>query len=147
MNLPSFLWLWRIAAWSMGFALLTYFLLLLSGGSIFYFRKRAVVGPGFLRSLHLVLGSLLVLLVLLLLTIGIVGTLGHYGSLGHSPHLLLGIFVVLLVVASAITASRINRYPWLRQVHLGINLVLLLGFLGVLWTGWNVVQKYLPENL
>ncbi|NER84612.1 MAG: DUF4079 domain-containing protein, partial [Leptolyngbya sp. SIO1D8] len=31
MDLPSFIWLWRIAAWSMGLSLSAYFCLALSG--------------------------------------------------------------------------------------------------------------------
>jgi len=147
MNLPSFLWLWRIAAWSMGLSLLTYFLLAISGSGMFYFRTLERTRPEILRPLHLILGSLLLILVLLLLTVGIVGTLGHYGSLGHSPHLIVGISVVVLVITSAISANKINQYPWLRSVHIGINILLLVGFISVTLTGWTVVQKYLPENL
>ena len=147
MNLPSFLWLSRIAAWSMGFALLTYFALAISGGSLFFLRSQGKTGPDFLRPLHLIIGALLVLLVFLLLSIGIVGKIGHFGSLGHSPHLLLGILVALLVSVSAISALNIQKYSWLRWVHIAINFLLLAGFIGVSWTGWIVVQKYLPENL
>ncbi len=147
MNLPSFLWLWRIAAWSMGFSLLTYFVLAILGGAMFYFRSSEKPLPDYLRSLHLIIGIVLVLLVFLLLSVGIVGTLGHFGSLGHSLHLLLGILVVLLVSLSAISAVNIQNHPWLRRVHIVINFLLLLGFAGVSWTGWGVVQKYLPENL
>ena len=144
MNLPSFLWLWRIAAWSMGISLLTYSLLAISGSVMFYERTQERPRPAILRPLHIVLGSLLVFLVLLLLGVGIVGTLGHYGNLGHSPHLPLGILVVLLVLISAISASKINIYPWMRSVHIATNLCLFLGFIGVTLTGWTVVQKYLP---
>ncbi len=114
---------------------------------MFYFRSSEKPLPDYLRSLHLIIGIVLVLLVFLLLSVGIVGTLGHFGSLGHSLHLLLGILVVLLVSLSAISAVNIQNHPWLRRVHIVINFLLLLGFAGVSWTGWGVVQKYLPENL
>ncbi len=145
MDLPSFLWLWKMAAWSMGLSVTAYFLLAVSGGWLFYGRSNKKKRPRWLRSLHITIGSILVGLVLLLLGIGLVGTLGHYGSLGHSSHLMAGIIVVALVLASAASASRIHpQRPWARQLHVSINLVLLFGFMWVSWTGWSVVQKYLP---
>jgi ABC-type tungstate transport system substrate-binding protein len=144
MDLPSFLWLWKIAAWSMGLSVTAYFLLAVSGGWLFYGRSNKKKRPQWLRSLHITIGSILVGLVLLLLGIGVVGTLGHYGSLGHSSHLIAGTIVVALVLASAASASRIHpKRPWARQLHVSINLVLLFGFMWVSWTGWSVVQKYL----
>jgi hypothetical protein len=89
-------------------------------------------------------GGSLVLLVLLLLAIGIVGTLGHFGSLGHSSHLPAGLFVVGLVLLSAISAIFINSQPWMRSLHIGTNIILFLGLVWVSLTGWDVVQKYLP---
>jgi Protein of unknown function (DUF4079) len=145
MDLPSFLWLWKIAAWSMGLSLCTYVLLAGSGGAIALHRWSHRPRPGWLRPLHIGLGIGLVSLVLLLLSVGIVGTLGHYGSLGHSPHLLAGLMVVSLVLLSAGSASQIRGdHPWARPLHLGINLLLLLGFGWVGFSGWEVVQKYLP---
>lgn len=85
------------------------------------------------------------LLVLLLLGIGIVGTLGHFGSLGHSWHLLAGLVVVSLVFLSVWSAVQIKLMkPWGRLLHVGTNFVLLIGFVWVSLTGWDVVQKYLP---
>lgn len=145
LNLPSFLWLWRIAAWSMGLSLLAYSLLGFSGVWMQRTRRRALPRPGWLRSLHLALGGVLVLLVLLLLTIGLVGTLGYYGNLGHSVHLVAGLTVVALVLLSAGSASQVGAgRPWARSLHVGTNLVLLLGFIAVSLSGWSVVQKYLP---
>ncbi|WP_071518538.1 DUF4079 domain-containing protein [Geitlerinema sp. PCC 9228] len=145
MDLPSFLWLWKIAAWSMGLSVTAYGLLAVSGGWLFYGRRNQTKRPAWLRSLHITIGSILVGLVLLLLGIGLVGTIGHYGSLGHSPHLIAGLLVVALVLASAASATRIHpQRPWARQLHLSINLVLLVGLAWVSWTGWSVVQKYLP---
>lgn len=84
-------------------------------------------------------------LVLLLLAIGIVGTLGHYGNLGHSPHLVAGLTVVVLVLISAGSATQISpKQPWARPLHISTNLALLIGFAAVSLTGWSVVQKYLP---
>ncbi|MBO1347602.1 MAG: DUF4079 domain-containing protein [Hormoscilla sp. GUM202] len=146
MNLPDFLWLWKIAAWSMGFSLLAYLLLAISGGWMFWARQHRRWGPRFLvRKLHYLLGGILVSLVLLLLAIGIVGTLGHYGSLGHSIHLPAGLAVVALVLLSAYTATQIGPYrPWARTVHITTNAVLFFGLVLVSLTGWTVVQKYLP---
>jgi hypothetical protein len=129
----------------MGLALTGYGLLALTGGVLFYTRARDQGRSAWLRPLHLLLGTLLVLLVLLLLAIGIVGTLGEYGSLGHSIHLLFGLGVVSLVVASAWSASRIApERPWARSLHLTCNGILGLGLVGVGLSGWQVVQKYLP---
>jgi len=137
----------------MGLSILAYVLLASSGGWMVWRRKfRSPVADrpnsinvGMVRSLHYVLGWILVALVLLLLAIGIVGTLGHYGSLGHSPHLIAGLIVVALVFCSAGTASQISpERPWMKRLHIGINAILFFGLTWVSWTGWTVVQKYLP---
>lgn len=144
MDLPSFLWLWKIAAWSMGLALFAYALQLVSGMWIYARRIEKKPRPGWLRPLHYLTGIMMVLLVLLLLGIGIVGTIGHYGNLGHSSHLVAGILVVILVLLSAGSAYLIEQgYAFARSLHLSINLVLLAGFIFVSLTGWEVVQKYL----
>lgn len=145
MNLPSFIWLWRIAAWSMGLAMTAYLLLGITGGLVLYRRQARKPFPKWLRPIHYSLGTIFVLLLLTLLSIGIIGTLGHFGSLGHSIHLPLGLSVVALGIASAWSATRISpQRPWARKVHLGINIVMCLNLLGVGLSGWSVVQKYLP---
>ncbi|MBT9310620.1 DUF4079 domain-containing protein [Leptothoe kymatousa] len=144
MDLPSFIWLWRIAAWSMGLSLTLYMALLLTGGRVWYGRSHQQEQPAWLRITHLVLGGLLVALVLLLLSIGIVGTLGEHGSLGHSWHLWAGLTVVVLVLSSAIAASQIPNYAWARSLHVTLNALLLMAFLSVTYSGWTVVQQYLP---
>lgn len=147
LNLPSFLWLWRIAAWSMGLSLSAYLLLAATGSWLFVSHRQPENSSrsGWLRPLHLITGGALVGLVLLLLAVGLVGTLGYYGSLGHSPHLLTGLTVVGLTLLSGWSAIRISpQRPWARSLHLGTNLLLLLGLAAVSWTGWAVVQKYLP---
>lgn len=129
----------------MGLSLAAYFLLGMTGVWISYTRLFRQQRPNWLRPFHYLIGSLMVALVLLLLAIGIIGTLGHYGSLGHSPHLPIGLAVVGLVLVSAVSATQISpRRPWVRFLHVGTNIVLLVGFLLVTLTGWNVVQKYLP---
>ncbi|MEL6128863.1 MAG: DUF4079 domain-containing protein, partial [Cyanobacteria bacterium J06628_4] len=97
-----------------------------------------------LRLVHIVLGVLLLALVLLLLGIGIVGTLGEHGSLGHSWHLGAGLLVVSLVLASVGAASQIATRPWARSLHVAINGVLFFAFAAVSYSGWTVVQQYLP---
>ena len=143
-DLPSFLWLWRIAAWSMGLSLSAYALLAASGGVLYSARVGDRTRPIWLRPLHFTIGSIMVALVLLLLSIGIIGTLGEFGSLGHSAHLPVGITVVLLTLTSAWSATRISpSRPWARKLHLSINGILFFAFIGVTTTGWSVVQKYL----
>ena len=145
MNLPSFLWLWRIAAWAMGLSLFAYLLLALSGGWMFWRRNTQRCRPFWLRPFHFAVGAIMAFLVLILLLIGIVGTLGQYGSLGHSVHLPVGIAVVYLVFLSAWSAMQISpQKPWARTLHLTVNGVLFIGFVLVSLTGWSVVQKYLP---
>ncbi|MBD1923920.1 DUF4079 domain-containing protein [Microcoleus sp. FACHB-831] len=145
MNLPSFIWLWKIAAWSMGFALLAYLILAISGLAMFSIRRSRQPRPSWLRPLHYGTGAIAVGLVLLLLAIGIVGTLGHYGTLGHSSHLWAGLAVVVLILISAGSATQISpQRPWVRSLHVGVNMTLLVGFIWVSLTGWSVVQKYLP---
>ena len=144
-NLPDFIWLWKIAAWSMGLSIAAYLVLAVTGSWMFYTRRTGTIRPSWLRSLHFTLGSIMVGLVLLLLTIGIVGTLGHYGSLGHSSHLPVGLAVVGLVLFSAGSAILISpQNPWARPIHIGTNFILFAGFVLVSLTGWSVVQKYLP---
>lgn len=145
MDLPSFLWLWKIAAWSMGLSIFAYSLLAISGLTMLNRRISKRPRPTWLRPLHYIIGGILVCLVLLLLTVGIVGTLGYYGSLGHSPHLIAGLMVVLLVLISASSGLMISNklIPW-RKIHWGTNLILFFGFCFVSLTGWSVVQKYLP---
>ncbi|HCF29179.1 MAG TPA: DUF4079 domain-containing protein [Cyanobacteria bacterium UBA11049] len=145
MNLPSFIWLWKIAAWSMGLSLLAYLLLAVTGIWMFQTRKTRNPRHQGLRSLHYAIGGSMVLLVLLLLAIGIVGTLGHFGSLGHSQHLVAGLAVVGLVLISAGSATQISaKRTWARSLHVGTNIILFIGLLWVSVTGWSVVQKYLP---
>jgi hypothetical protein len=142
LNLPSFLWLWKIAAWSMGVSLLTYLFLAFTGLGM---ARHAENSRAIWRRVHIALGLALVSLVLGLLAIGIVGTLGHYGNLGHSFHALAGGIVVLITVLSAGAALQISTgKAWAKPLHLGLNGCLGLAFLAVLWTGWTVVQKYLP---
>jgi hypothetical protein len=145
-DLPSFLWLWRIAAWSMGLTLTGYVLLAATGSGLAYTRlKPEMYRPAGLRLLHVGFGVGIVALVLVLLTIGIVGTLGEYGRLGHSVHLPLGLMVVCLVVTSAWSASRISQErPWARKLHVLLNGALGLALAGAGVSGWQVVQKYLP---
>ncbi len=144
MNLPSFLWLWKIAAWSMGLSLTAYLLLAISGTWMFYSRSHKKQRPKWLRPLHYIIGIIIVILVILLLAIGLIGTLGHYGSLGHSAHLPVGLTVVILVIISAWSATQIHpQKPWARPLHISTNFLLFVGFILVTFTGWNVVQKYL----
>jgi hypothetical protein len=145
MDLPSFLWLWRIAAWSMGLSVTAYGLLALSGGWLWRSRQQKQGRPAWLRPLHYILGGILVTLVLILLSVGLVGTLGYYGTLGHSVHLPAGLTVVAITLLSVWSATRISpKRPWARSLHVGANLALFLGFLAVSLSGWSVVQKYLP---
>ncbi len=144
MDLPSFIWLWRIAAWSMGLSLTAYVLLTISGGTLYFARVEGRSRPSWLRPVHFTLGAIMVSLVLLLLAIGVIGTLGEYGHLGHSIHLPAGIIVVSLTLASAWSATRISpKRPWARKLHLSLNGILFLAFAFVTATGWSVVQKYL----
>jgi len=150
LNLPSFIWLWKIAAWSMGLSILAYICLAASG--IFMYRRRQhpqhtrdfTYKTVVLRLFHYAIGGCMVFLVLLLLGVGIVGTLGHFGSLGHSSHLIAGLTTVVLVLTSAFAAMQINSHPWARYLHVSINIILFFGFAWVSLTGWDVVQKYLP---
>ncbi|WP_072207823.1 DUF4079 domain-containing protein [Mastigocoleus testarum] len=150
MDLPSFIWLWRIAAWSMGLSVLAYLILAVTGFWIFRartFQQQQPINPFplSLPALHFIFGICIVSLVLLLLAIGIVGTYGHYGSLGHSPHLVAGLITVLLVISSAVSALQIRpEKPWFRRVHVTINVMLFFMLVWVSLTGWDVVQKYLP---
>lgn len=144
MDLPSFLWLWKIAAWSMGLALVAYCGLAFTGWALFRQNSPQVTLPAWWRSFHIILGLSLLFLVLALLAIGIVGTLGHYGSLGHSPHGVIGVVVVGLTLASGWAALQIRQgKAGARTLHLRLNLLLGVAMLGVLFTGWLVVQKYL----
>ncbi len=145
MNLPSFLWLWKIAAWSMGFSVFAYVLLAITGGWMLYSSTRKQPRPKGLRTFHYLIGGGMVGLVLILLTVGLVGTLGYYGSLGHSIHLAAGLIVVSLVLGSAWSASQIHpKNPWARPLHLSLNLGLFFAFSAVSLSGWVIVQKYLP---
>ncbi len=154
MHLPSFLWLWKIAAWSMGCSLLAYLLLAITGIGMFQARTKGsyagitIWGWGEtipLQLIHYIFGITMTSLVILLLGIGIIGTLGHFGTLGHSSHLVAGFLVVLLVLASGFSAMQIKAGKlWARHLHIGLNLVMLIGFIWVSLSGWFVVQKYLP---
>ncbi|NDJ18211.1 DUF4079 domain-containing protein [Myxacorys almedinensis] len=141
MDLPSFIWLWKLAAWSMGLAIAAYLLQAITGLSFLMFRSQDQ--PSWLRPLHRVTGGAIALLILILLAIGIVGTLGHYGSLGHSSHLFSGLTVVELVFLSAWSAAQIRLHSWARLVHLTSNFALCIALLWASITGWEVVQKYL----
>lgn len=141
------MWLWRIAAWSMGLTVTLFAALAVVGLVLRTQRLRPGTKPQkWLRILHRGLGILLILLILNLLAIGIVGTLGHYGSLGHSWHLPVGLGVVALALGSAWSATRIHpQRPWARSLHLKINSLLFVALALVSWSGWAVVQKYMPQ--
>lgn len=129
----------------MGSLLVIYTGLAATGITVRWLRQRSRPYPLWLRPLHLLLGGAALCLVVLLMTIGIVGTLGYYGSLGHSSHLPAGLTVVALFLGSAWSASRISaERPWARSLHIKLNLTLMIALGGVLLTGWDVVQKYLP---
>jgi uncharacterized membrane protein YeaQ/YmgE (transglycosylase-associated protein family) len=151
MDLPSFLWLWKIAAWSMGLSLTAYSALAATGVLMAHGRRsnkqtKFVAKSVGWRTAHLWIGCILVVLVVGLLAIGIVGTLGQYGSLGHSIHGIVGTLVVGLTLLSAAIALQIRQgKPWARTLHVRLNIVLGAAFLWVLWTGWVVVQQYLPD--
>ncbi len=160
MDLPSFLWLWRWAAWSMGGVVVLYGLLMATGSHLFRLRRRSssqvsmheVSGieisgreiSGQSCWVHILLGILLLGLVLELLAIGIVGTLGQFGSLGQSVHLWAGLGVTGLSLLTAWHGWQGIRWPSSRGIHVMLNGVLGLVLLWVSWTGWQVVQKYLP---
>lgn len=144
MNLPSFLWLWKIAAWSMGLAIASYLILGVSGILLFKYRREKKPRPKWLRPFHWAIGTIMVFLVLLLLSVGLIGTLGHYGSLGHSWHLPAGFLVVSLVLLSAWSSTQIHPQKlWARKLHVGVNVSLFFSLLFVGLSGWDVVQKYL----
>ncbi|WP_019508391.1 DUF4079 domain-containing protein [Pleurocapsa sp. PCC 7319] len=144
MDLPSFLWLWKIAAWAMGGTIAFYLLLLFFGSWMFYGRVTRIGRPPWLRNAHYISGIIIVFLVFLLLAIGIVGTVGYYGNLGHSSHLWAGLFVVWLICLSAWSANQIDVHnTWARSLHISVNAILFVGLAYVSWTGWSVVQKYL----
>lgn len=145
MNLPSFLWLWKVAAWSMGFSLVAYTGLALTGFWMSYTRRTQIPRPWWWRAVHFGLGVTLVTLVIGLLAIGIVGTLGHYGTLGHSIHGVVGLTVVSLTLFSALMAMQIKGDNHrARTLHIRLNVLLGAALLFVLGSGWVVVQKYLP---
>jgi archaellum biogenesis protein FlaJ (TadC family) len=144
----------------MGFTIAAYILLALSG---FWLGWRARVMPSDplrqqgeiadpdvghgLRVVHLTLGAAIIFLVLFLLAIGLVGTLGHFGSLIQSPHFVAGLTVVGLTIAAAITGLRISpERPYSRAIHRTIDVALCVALVIVTYTGWEVVQKYLPPN-
>jgi len=148
LNLPSFIWLWKIAAWSMGLSMTAYLILALSGSFLWKFRIDKSLRPKWLRPLHWGLGGILVILILILLAIGLIGTIGYYGSLGHSLHLPAGLIVVTLVLLSAWSSTQIHpQRPWARKLHLTVNIILFFSFVFVGLTGWHVVQKYLNQTL
>ena len=129
----------------MGFAIMAYLLLSISGGWMLSSRRSEQPRPNWLLPVHIAGGITMLGLVLLLLAIGLVGTWGHFGSLGHSIHLPVGLAVVDLVFLSVWSAVQIRLgRGWARPLHLGTNLVLLVAFGAVSLTGWTVVQKYLP---
>jgi hypothetical protein len=138
LDLPSFIWLWKIAAWSMGLTIAAYLLDVITGIGLL-----APHRPTWIRSLHEWIGLLMIGLILVLLGIGLVGTIGHYGSLGHSSHLWAGITVVELSFLSAWSGVQIPHQVWARPVHWGVNVVLAIALIWVSITGWDVVQKYL----
>ncbi|MEM9217681.1 MAG: DUF4079 domain-containing protein [Cyanobacteria bacterium P01_F01_bin.150] len=145
MNLPSFMWLWRIAAWSMGLAIMAYLVLAVSGGIVLVKRRSRKARPKWLRPLHYSVGVVFVILLLILLSIGIVGTLGEFGKLGHSIHMPVGLSVVALSLGSAWSSTRMSaRRPWARPLHVWINVFLFFDMVAVGLSGLAVVQKYLP---
>ena len=145
MDLPSFLWLWRIAAWSMTLSIVAYLILGLSGWLMWKIRNNSQPRPRWFRQFHRFVGTIMLGLVLLLLIIGLIGTLGEYGHLGHSVHLPACLLTVSLVCLSFWSAGQIHpSRPWARKLHLNTNIALFFAFCFVTVSGYSVVQKYLP---
>lgn len=143
-NLPSFLWLWKIAAWSMGLTILCYLTLGVSGTFLWKTRTDKTPPKKWLRPFHRSIGIIMVALIILLLSIGLLGTMGHYGSLGHSWHLVAGIVILSLALVSGWSSMNIHpSKPWARLLHVRVNIALFFSLLWVGLSGWNVVQKYL----
>lgn len=144
-DLAALLWLWKIAAWAMGLACLAYLALGITGTSFLSHRWQRRPRPHWLRPLHYGLGIVLVTATFVLFGIGLAGTWYRHGAWGHSWHLPAGLGVVALVSLSAASALAIApQRPWARPLHVGTNASLLLGLVAVAWTGWQVVQQYLP---
>ena len=145
MDLPSFLWLWKIAAWSMGLSMSAYVILSISGVVLWKYRNEKKPRPQWLRPFHWITGSIMVTLVVILLSIGLIGTIGEHGSLGHSIHLPAGLLVVTLVALSAWSSTQIHpSRPWARKLHVNLNIGLFFAFCFVGLSGLTVVQQYLP---
>jgi uncharacterized membrane protein len=144
-NLPSFLWLWRIAAWSMGLSMTAYIILAVSGVILWKKREEKLPRPQWLRPFHWIIGTIMTTLVFILLSIGLIGTIGEYGNLGHSIHLPAGLIVVSLVAVSAWSSTQIHpSRPWARILHIRLNVALFFAFCFVGLSGLRVVQQYLP---
>jgi Protein of unknown function (DUF4079) len=140
------LWLWKIAAWSMGLSMLTITLLGVSGYRLWQSRNRGKPAKAWLYQAHPVLGKILVFLTLLLWSVGFYGTVQDHGHLRFSAHFWAGSVMVILVCTSAWTAFQIPRYSWARPLHLGLNGLIVCLLFWVLATGWVVVQPHLPAS-
>ncbi len=147
-------WVFQFPAWSMGFCLIIVPLLALTGYWLRQQRlhqwQRQRLRPVWLRNLHWGLGSVFLALMIFLWAFGVVGTVARHGSLQYSGHFWAGNTMLALTLLSVWSANQINNrkaWPvirlWARPVHLGTNLVILLGLGWVSWTGWAVVQQYL----
>ncbi|MBD2099321.1 DUF4079 domain-containing protein [Leptolyngbya sp. FACHB-261] len=148
------LWVFQFPAWSMGFCLVIFPALGLTGYYIRQYRleqwQRQKLRPQWLSNSHWWLGMAFLALMVFLWLFGVVGTIWRHGSLQYSGHFWAGNVMLALTLLSVWSAQQMNNREtptairlWLRPLHLGTNAVILIGLAWVSWTGWEVVQQYI----
>ena len=105
---------------------------------------RKTLIPAHFGSRHAALGRWIVILTLLGSAGGMAVTVANNGKLILGPHLLVGLAVLLLVLATAALGPALQKgQDWARGLHIGLNAA-LLGLFG--WqaiTGVAIVNKLL----
>lgn len=94
---------------------------------------------------HHQIGSIFLALIVMGAIGGITVTYINSGKIAIGPHLFVGLAIVGLVSTSAALVPFMQKHPWVRSVHVSLNLV-LLGLFG--WqaiTGVQIVQKIVSQ--
>lgn len=107
------------------------------------FKKELVKGRFTIR--HHQIGSILLAVMVMGAIGGITVTYLNNGKIVIGPHLFVGLGMVGLISTSAALVPFMQKYDWVRNIHISLNLILVGLFGWQAFTGVQIVQKILSS--